>query len=312
MIWVLLTIVSNMIIENIFVRAACYSRSNSNSVAAFATTSTTLSADQKTITFLRHGRTYMNEFLGGMDGGKRFGAPGFTDIFDEERRLRYYQDSPLSRIGRRQAQSLANIRPQFVETCELVVVSPLTRALQTYDIGLKPHFEGRDVPVVALPEAAERLYLISDVGRPVAQLRQEYDYVDFETEMLSKMSQENQPWWYRPPQREENNDIDDALHFFHHIEWRPNGQGQKYAVPGEPEHAFDDRMMRLYSWLKARPESHITVVCHHGVIDWMLDIDFDNCQYRQVPWTAILPNAMIRIQEQQELRQRTRYRKNII
>lgn len=222
------------------------------------------SATEKQIVFVRHSITYMNEYLGRT---LRFGAPGFTDIFSEKERSQKYQDTPLSPDGIKLVQKkLASQCPEFVDDdIDLVVVSPLKRALQTYDFGLRPHLEGHRIPVVALPDAAERLYLISDVGSSVTNLRQEFPYVNFD-----HIQDPTQPWWWTP-----------SSHGY--TEWRPVGKGQRYACPGEPAEDFSLRMHRLREWLEGRPEQKIVVVCHHGVIDFLIDMDFDNCQWRQVP-----------------------------
>jgi hypothetical protein len=43
------------------------------------------------------------------------------------------------------------------------------------------------------------------------------------------------------------------------------------------------------------------VVCHHGVIDWMLDMSFANCQYKQLPFTSIKPRTLIRFDEMERV-----------
>ena len=236
------------------------------------------SAD-KTIVFVRHGCTYMNEHLG---RSLSFGAPNFSDIFDEKDREQFFQDSPLSPYGMRQAKTLlAGSPPSFVSDCELVVTSPLTRALQTFEIGLKHHFSA-SVPVVAVPHAAERLYLVSDIGRKRSELKKKYDFVDFET----GFEDHGDEWWYSPAK-------DEA-----YVEWRPSGKGQRYACPGEPFHAFEKRMVKLLSWLNDRQEQKIAVVCHHGVIEWMLDMDFDNCQWREVEFPKLYERAKSVLQSQ--------------
>lgn len=212
------------------------------------------------ITFLRHGCTFMNEYLGGADGGKAFGSKDFTDVFDDPKRLDLYRDSPLSSYGRRQVQQL-NALPAH----DLVVVSPLQRALQTYDRGVRPQHP--KVPVIALPLAAERLYLISDVGTEKDKLYQQYQHVSFEFVPDGK-------WWYQPS---------DA-----YGEWRPTGQGQRYACPGEPMAAFERRMQALTEWLLQRPEDHILLVCHHGVIEALIDEDFCNCEFKTVPANELM------------------------
>jgi broad specificity phosphatase PhoE len=246
----------------------------------------------KQIVFVRHSTTYMNEYLG---RSLSFGAPQFTDVFDKDAKdlLPLYRDTPLSPRGRQLVQNtLARNRPAFcTRDLQLVVVSPLKRALQTFDIGIRPHLlssksssklkSDNAIPVVVLPEAAERLYLISDVGTPVDELEQEYGYMDF-----GEIPEEKRRSWWWTPATSTNG---------HYVEWRPVGQGQRYACPGEPRADFDARMMRLYQWLDQRPELNIAVVCHHGVIDWMLDMDFDNCQWRAVGFDQIRPLAMPRI-----------------
>lgn len=253
------------------------------------------SNDSKVITFIRHGCTYMNEYLGGADGGRRFGSPHFTDVFVDPSRRSKYHDTPLSPHGRQQAQALAAGcgSAAFIQHCQLVVTSPLTRALQTWDIGLQPHFLNCEVSannynavsVIALPEAAERLYLISDVGRSVTELKAEFPHVDFETgfpvvDPPQDSQQQQQQWWWHPTSGGGGGNNN-------YVEWRPIGRGQRYACLGEPATDFHQRMGRLYAWLQDRPETSIAVVCHHGVIDWMLDMDFDNCQYHQVPFHSI-------------------------
>jgi broad specificity phosphatase PhoE len=264
--------------------------------AGFWSKNNEMTSGGKVVTFLRHGCTYMNEYLGGADGGKRFGSPNFTDVFTSEEQQSKYHDTPLSPLGYRQVMSLQNQRsPASVEECELVVVSPLTRALQTFDVGLKNHWnsdvastDGRKIaPIVAHPDAAERLYLVSDRGRPVAQLQSEFPYVDFETCFYKRNKEE---WWYKPAQLSTEFDGESGTM----KDWRPIGNGQRYACPSEPTIDFDLRMSRFLTWLQERPEGHILVVCHHGVIDWMLDADFANCQYRSVRFDTIQPRRWIR------------------
>lgn len=210
----------------------------------------------------------MNEYLG---RSLSFGAPGFTDVFSDKERTTKYQDTPLSPNGIRLVErQLARQRPDFCdENVELVVVSPLRRALQTYDLGLRHHLPDT-LPVVALPHAAERLYLISDVGSTVPALEKEFPYVDF-----AEIADRQTPWWWRPQKSA-------------YTEWRPVGRGQRYACAAEPATDFDARMQRLQEWLKGRPEKKIVVVSHHGVIDWLTDMDFDNCQWRSVSLERII------------------------
>ena len=220
----------------------------------------------------------MNEYLG---RSLSFGAPKFTDVFVEQgERDRFYRDSPLSPRGVRQAQSLLARSHDFVKDCEVIVTSPLTRALQTIEVGILPHVSSVDsdaTPIVATPHAAERLYLISDVGKSRSTLEQTYPFVDFKTGFEGHNDEEE--WWYKPAGDK-------------YVEWRPTGKGQRYACPGEPEHSFDRRMQSLVSWLGKRPEQKIAVVCHWGVIDWMLDMDFDNCQWREVAYSSLRQHAM--------------------
>lgn len=54
---------------------------------------------------------------------------------------------------------------------QLLVVSPLTRALQTASLAFG---EQPGCPVLVEPLWRERLYLSSDVGRPGQQLAQEF------------------------------------------------------------------------------------------------------------------------------------------
>jgi broad specificity phosphatase PhoE len=234
------------------------------------------SPSKKKIVFLRHGCTYMNEYLG---DGPSFGAPNFSDVF-EASQIHKFRDSPLSERGIGQAKKLQKSRPDFVQDLDLVVTSPLTRALQTYELGVKNHLRN-DIPVIALPHASERLYLISDQGRSAKELQKEFPYVDFETGFETNAAEEGgDKWWYQH-QRDDR-----------YAEWRPTGKGQRYACPGEPEHAFEERMLRLLKWLEDRPESKIAVVCHWGVIDWMLGMDFDNCQWREVSFEKIQPPSV--------------------
>jgi broad specificity phosphatase PhoE len=251
----------------------------------------------------------MNEYLAGKDGGKRFASFDFTDVFTTVEQQQKYHDTPLSPFGQEQAKTLGSypIPPTFTQNCDLVVVSPLTRALQTFDLGIKPYLQISDdimnnpkttmtstnsiaIPITALPYAAERLYLISDVGRPIREIQKEFPYVDFRSEFESRMSSgDTEAWWYQVP-----NDGS-------YEEWRPTGQQQKYACPAEPYDVFNVRMSRFYYWLQNRSEMNIIVVCHHGVIDWMLDMSFANCQYKQLPFTSIKPRTLVRIDQMEPL-----------
>jgi hypothetical protein len=201
----------------------------------------------------------MNEYLG--TPGKSFGSPNFTDVFPSHHQEKY-RDSKLSHRGVAQAQSLhkllgdlnhpkRNVQAQrklqlddnykdIVQQLDLVVCSPLSRALHTFEIGLQPHLP-EQVPIVALPLASERLYLISDIGKRRSELAREFQYCDFEIGFQRNSNDElllDEEWWFGLddcPKRRSTRATPTGITYESYVEWRPNSQNQEYACPGEPD-----------------------------------------------------------------------------
>jgi broad specificity phosphatase PhoE len=139
------------------------------------------------------------------------------------------------------------------------------------DKGLYPSLEPKHIPVVAVPQAAERIFLVADLGKSRRELKRDYPYVDFDTAFPSFIG-EDDVWHYVPTDEEKDN----------YVEWRPSGEGQVYACMGEPQGRFEERMESLLEWLDSRLERTIAVVCHAGVILWFLGEVIDNCHVRVV------------------------------
>jgi len=289
----------------------------------------------KKVILIRHGCTYMNEYLS--QPGCRWGDTGFTDVFSDED-IKSYRDSPLSKRGEAQAIGLlkASETQKILEDVEIIAVSPLTRTLQTMAIALLPHISAEsretshakagtlkekeidnneecckeekyqsdhvEIPIVALPLAAERLYLISDLGSSSSKLSKRYPYVDFKTEFHDK----GEKWWFTVEDDDTCSAVNAAdnnskVHTLNEIkatfgccereseykEWRPNAEGQTYACPGESQAFFNRRMTALYDWIDLREESTICLVSHWGVLECLTGAQFENCELRVINFEDI-------------------------
>ena len=104
----------------------------------------------KSIVFVRHGLSKMNVAL----GRQPWGSPGFVDPD--------IRDAPLEPSGLAGARALREPLARDAADVELVVSSPLTRALATADAAFDAALTS-GVPALALPLAAERCYMTSDV-----------------------------------------------------------------------------------------------------------------------------------------------------
>ncbi|KAK9909000.1 hypothetical protein WJX75_005890 [Coccomyxa subellipsoidea] len=129
----------------------------------------------KTLHLQRHGQTVMNVFL----SQRPYGSPGFVDplIFD----------TSLTDVGVEQARNARRKAKGLRPPPELLVVSPLSRALHTADLAFPPTLV--DCPRIMHPLARERLYLSSDVGLTRSQLSKEWQH--YSTEYVDK-----EVWWY--------------------------------------------------------------------------------------------------------------------
>lgn len=243
----------------------------------------------------------MNEYLSVHD----FGGSSFTDIFPPSE-IDKYRDAKLSKLGHEQANGLMNRLkkgkkkdPSWTQELDLIVVSPLTRAIQTFELGIQPVLEDPPPLILALPLASERVYLISDVGRPREALRMDYGSdIDFETGFRRRGEDDDkwmmmEEWWFGLDDQRKHAAEPTGITSETYKEWRPGSQNQKYACPGEPKEVFEQRMRRLYEWLQERPESTICVVCHCGVIAWFMNRDFENCEVQVVPFSDIRPSSTI-------------------
>ena len=266
----------------------------------------------KRLILIRHGCTYANEYLA--QPGLQWGDPTFRDVPE-------LRDSPLSPRGIHQAMGLRQkiadqnimdtgmiIDMDMIGEIDLVVVSPLSRTLQTFELALLPEImrhsnnnndynnsnndNNDNIPnIIALPLARERLYMISDMGLTTSELKVKFPWADFDSEFKTKSEQTT--WWYTPTREQhssnddDDDDDDDDNEWKNYKEWRPHGQGQQYLVPGEPDDAFEERMIALSEWLGRRSEQTIAVICHWGVLEWLTGQDFENCEVKVVDYDKI-------------------------
>lgn len=233
---------------------------SSSTTKATIMTTTNVEEEAKTtqkLILIRHARSEGNEFMA--RPGNEWGDPTFCDDAT-------LLDAKLTETGLKQVEEelLPHFlsSPELLQDVELILVSPLTRTQQTFQYGVLPALkqqreESNDnmPPILAQPLSTERVYTASDTGRDKNELEKEFSWIDW-----SLLDDTNRIWWYF--YKEE----DDAHNY---QEWRPHGQGQWYAVPGEPQQVFERRMKALEDWIADRDERTILLVVHWAVIGYL-------------------------------------------
>lgn len=185
----------------------------------------------KRIHFIRHAQSQHN--------ARAATAPD-EDLLRRDPTLR---DAPLTELGHQQALALA-AEVSRLRQIELVVVSPLTRAIQTTLAAFHDH------PAPRLVQALHREHLDSwcDIGQSPAALAHAFPMLDFD--------HLDDPWW--------------------HV-----GDGAEPYVQ-EPIEALDRRVSTFADWLRARPEGCIAVVGHGTFLRRLTGEGFANAQRREM------------------------------
>jgi broad specificity phosphatase PhoE len=151
-------------------------------------------------------------------------------------------DAELSALGREQVSAAAaQVRDV---PYELIVTSPLTRAIQT-TLGLfGEHPSAARVRVESLPR--EHLGNSCDVGRSPASLRQAFPGLAFEH--LDEI------WWHR------------------------DGEPDERGIVVEPDPVLLGRVAAFRQWLSGRPERLIAVVGHGAFFYHLTGRHLQNCE----------------------------------
>lgn len=226
---------------------------------------------------IRHGSSLSNEW---MTGSNAWFSPTFCDDLQ-------LVDSPLSDKGLQQAQNelphtLQCVLVENTDNLEdlVVLVSPLTRCLQTWYYGVKPLLPPETIPTRIVPLLRERVYSASDTGQPWGRLQQSCRSILDDTSvaaldwsLLKDNYAEHESWWYTVREGEMPPE-----------EWRPCSEQQYYAVPGEPKKVFLERLQLLEEWLRQEYVGKtVVLVTHWGVLRHFTQKEVSNCGICQ--WT---------------------------
>ncbi|PNH09945.1 hypothetical protein TSOC_003404 [Tetrabaena socialis] len=158
-------------------------------------------------------------------------------------------DTELTRGGLRLVQQLADRVAALQPRPEAVLVSPLTRCLQTATAACAQLLEqhrgarGEQMPLEVEPLLRERVTLSSEVGRPPAELRRDFPGLTFPGDLADV-------WWYT----------------------RGPGEDPR-AVVREPQEVYEERLQALKRRLAARPERCLLLVSHWGVLNALTGLD---------------------------------------
>ena len=228
---------------------------------------------EKTIYFVRHGITEMNERLEVVN----WHHPDFKDgeIYD----TRLSSNGIAQAIAKHEDWITAKgTKPQEIDftDVEVIIASPLSRTMETaqYLFYHKEKLLGDHIPKIVHPLVRERLFMSSDIGRLKHEL-----IVDFPDWSLDHVPHDSH-WWYK-------HDPDEHGEY---EEWRP--VERIYVSEGEPESHFLQRMRELKEWLLQRPEKKMIVVAHWGTIRALTGLAFKNCEIAKVQGDQLLEDPI--------------------
>lgn len=168
----------------------------------------------------------------------------FNASYDHSRVDPLHFDARLSVNGREQAGRLRR-RLAGTGDVDLVVVSPLTRALETAEI-----VYGGRAPIEVEPSCRERQSNSCDVGRPASVLAAEFPSLRFD-----HLPEE---WWYL-------------------------GRRDRRGVPVEPKALFLERVQSFRAWVTRRAELRIVVVGHGTLFRLLIGRELANCETAEWP-----------------------------
>jgi broad specificity phosphatase PhoE len=155
-------------------------------------------------------------------------------------------DAPLSETGFEQvAHARTRIRDLPIE---LVVVSPLTRALQTASRLFADH--PARPPIIVHPLARERVENSCDVGRAPAAIASDFPHID--------VGDLPSVWWHA------------------------QGVADERGICVEPIASVERRVADFRSFLEARPERHIAVVGHGTFFFHLTGRMLANCEMTEL------------------------------
>ncbi len=146
-------------------------------------------------------------------------------------------DAPLSKLGREQARAARE--PVRKLGIARVLVSPMTRALQTASILFGPDF-----PTEVVADIREQVVHSCDIGRPPEELAKAFPCYDF--------SHLERCWWYNP------------------------GGGER-SISIEPADVLQARADRYRACLKDKGASAVAIVSHGNFIRALSGTKPDNC-----------------------------------
>jgi len=168
----------------------------------------------------------------------RHGESTFNVLYEKTGIDLLHFDSPLSDEGFRQ---VARARPAVADlVADLVVTSPLTRALQTA-VGL---FEDVSAPVIVSEIHRERLGNSCDVGRNPSFLTAEFPNLSFD--------HLDEVWWH-------------------------DGEKDERGVPVEPYDLLSLRLSEFSRWINNRHEQTIVAVGHGTFFHRLTGQHMENC-----------------------------------
>ena len=238
---------------------------------------------ERIIYLIRHGQTHMNVWLRNFRDQH---GPHVEVTPDLDPRL---FDTRLTPQGVAQAESLAALLRATAVTPEVILVSPLRRAVHTAHLAFPPA-ASYPTPLdttrtsaatttprrLVEPLAAERCWHSSDVGtrrsaweETIFREIQDQDGEDVVRDEGSGACREGtistDYTWIRPTED---------------IWWYNGGVSDHEAIVLEPLDDFYDRMEKLRLHLYQRPERTMALVAHWGVLHALTGEDFDNCEMR--------------------------------
>jgi broad specificity phosphatase PhoE len=154
-------------------------------------------------------------------------------------------DARLTERGERQAEEARTLLAS--EPIDLVITSPLTRAIQTG----QSIFGHRDLPFHITCRHRERLESSCDVGRAPSALKSDFPHLKFD--------HLDETWWHHVP-------------------------GEKGPFTTEPLNVFQDRVATFRDWLRAHDSQRIAVVGHGTFFHALTGHWMQNCEFQR--WKA--------------------------